>query len=165
MSVFAFGLAASSFPALLSVFAKEVIGTNARGYGLMLGAIGVGAVLGAFALQRCRTMLHARGVVSGAMAIYGVVVLAVSRTTSLHLAVLLLLPAGVAWISSLSSLNALVQLSAPAHVKSRILGALPAGVFFRRGRSDRGSAGSWRTASASARRTRSRGSGCSGPRR
>ncbi len=121
LSVAAFGLAAASFPALLPVFAKEVIGTNAGGYGFMLGAIGVGAVVGALVLQRFRAMLHARGVVSGAMAMYGLSVLAVSRTTSLRLAVLFLLPAGVGWISSLSSLNALVQLSSPAHVKSRIL--------------------------------------------
>jgi len=87
----------------------------------MLGAIGVGAVLGALLLQRWRAALHARGLVAGAMALYGLSVLAVSQTRSLEIAVLLLLPAGVAWISSLSSLNALVQLSAPAHVKSRIL--------------------------------------------
>jgi predicted MFS family arabinose efflux permease len=121
VAVAAFGLAASSFPALLSVFAKEVLGASARGYGFMLGAIGVGAVTGAFLLRRWRSALQARGLVAGAMALYGVSVLAVSQTRSLELAVLLLLPAGVAWISSLSSLNALVQLSAPAHVKSRIL--------------------------------------------
>ena len=121
ISVAAFGLAASSFPALLPVFAKVVIGTTARGYGMMLGAIGVGAVAGAFLLQRWRTTLRARGIVAGAMALYGLSVLAVSRTRSLEIAVLLLLPAGVAWISSLSSLSALVQLSAPPHVKSRIL--------------------------------------------
>ncbi len=121
VSVAAFGLAAASFPALLPVFAKEVIGTSARGYGLMLGAIGVGAVVGALVLQRWRAALHARGLVAGAMAMYGVCVLAVSQTRSLELAVLLLLPAGVGWISSLSSLSALVQLSAPPHVKSRIL--------------------------------------------
>lgn len=121
VSVAAFGLAAASFPALLPVFAKQVVGTTARGYGLMLGAIGVGAVLGAVLLQRWRAALHARGVVAGAMAMYGIAVLAVSRTRSLDLAIVFLLPAGVGWIASLSSLNALVQLSAPAHIKSRIL--------------------------------------------
>ncbi|MGO8992788.1 MAG: MFS transporter [Polyangiaceae bacterium] len=121
ISVAAFGLAASSFPALLAVFAKVVLGGTARGYGMMLGAIGVGAVAGALLLQRWRHALHARVVVAGAMAMYGLSVLAVSQTRSLEVAVLLLLPAGVGWISSLSSLNALVQLSAPQHVKSRIL--------------------------------------------
>jgi MFS family permease len=121
LSVAAFGLAASSFPALLPVFAKAVLGTTARGYGLMLGAIGVGAVLGAVLLRRWRQAADARGVVAGAMAMYGLCVLGVSQTRSLAVAALLLLPAGVGWISSLSSLNALVQLSAPAHVKSRVL--------------------------------------------
>jgi MFS family permease len=121
VSVFAFGFAASSFPALLPVFAKGAIGTGASGYGLMLGAIGVGAVVGAVLLQRWRRSIAARPVVAGAMAVYGLCVLGVSQTRSLPMAVLLLLPAGVGWIASLSSLNALVQLSAPAHVKSRVL--------------------------------------------
>jgi hypothetical protein len=117
IAVAAFGFTAASVPALLPVFAKFVIATNARGYGLMLGAIGVGAVV----LQRFRPFVHARPLVAGAMAMYGVSVLLMSQTRSLAIAVLLLLPAGVGWIASLSSLNALVQLSAPSHVKSRVL--------------------------------------------
>jgi predicted MFS family arabinose efflux permease len=121
IAVGAFGFAAASVPALLPVFAKVVIGTNARGYGLMLGAIGVGAVVGAVLLQRWRERMHARPLVAGAMAMYGLAVLLMSQTHSLAVAVLLLLPAGVGWIASLSSLNALVQLSAPSYVKSRVL--------------------------------------------
>ncbi len=121
IAVAAFGFTAASVPALLPVFAKFVIATNARGYGLMLGAIGVGAVVGAVVLQRFRPFVHARPLVAGAMAMYGVSVLLMSQTRSLAIAVLLLLPAGVGWIASLSSLNALVQLSAPSHVKSRVL--------------------------------------------
>ena len=62
-SVFVFGLAASSFPALLSVFAKQTLGASASGYGVMLGAIGVGAVVGALFLQRWRSSFDARAVV------------------------------------------------------------------------------------------------------
>jgi predicted MFS family arabinose efflux permease len=47
--------------------------------------------------------------------------LAMSQTRSVEAAVLWLLPAGVGWISSLSTLSALVQLAAPAHEKSRVL--------------------------------------------
>jgi MFS family permease len=121
VAVAAFGFAASSVPALLPVFAKQAIGASASGYGMMLGAIGAGAVLGAVVLQRYRTRLHARTIVAAAMALYGVSVLAASTTRSLHVAVVLLVPAGVAWIASLSTLNALVQLSAPPQEKSRIL--------------------------------------------
>jgi MFS family permease len=121
VAVATFGFAAASVPALLPVFAKTMIGTTAGGYGMMLGAIGVGAVSGAIALQRWRGLLHARVVVAGAMALYGVSALAMSQTRSLAPAVMLLLPAGVGWIASLSTLNALVQLAAPSHQKSRVL--------------------------------------------
>jgi MFS family permease len=121
VAVAVFGFAASSIPALLPVFAKVVIGTTASGYGAMLGAIGVGAVLGAVALQRWRGVLHARTVVAGAIVMYGVATLAMSLTRSLTVAVLLLLPAGVGWIASLATCNSLVQLAAPPHQKSRVL--------------------------------------------
>jgi MFS family permease len=120
-SVAAFGFAAASFPALLSVFAKNVLGASAGGYGLMLGAIGVGAVVGAVLLAKWRSTVHPRGLIAGAMAVYGMAAFGVSETRSLAVAILLLLPAGVGWIASLSSLNALVQLASPPHLKSRVL--------------------------------------------
>jgi MFS family permease len=121
LAVAAFGLAAASVPALLSLFAKDVLGASATGYGMMLGAIGVGAVTGAVLLKRWRSAMQPRAVIGGAMAMYGLAALAMSTTRSLPVAVLLLLPAGVGWIASLSSLNALVQLAAPPHLKSRVL--------------------------------------------
>jgi MFS family permease len=120
-AVMAFAVAAASVPALLPVFAKTILKTDGRGYGLLLGALGTGAVIAAVMLKRLREGLRARTLVAGAMALYGTSILAMSQTRSLPVAVLLLVPAGMGWLGSLATLNALVQLSAPSWVKSRVI--------------------------------------------
>jgi MFS family permease len=120
-SVAAFGLAAASVPALLPVFAKQVLHADGGGYGLMLGALGTGAVGAALLLKRVRSMVSARSLIAGAMGLYGVSILAMSLTRSLPVAIALLLPAGMGWLASLATLNALVQLSAPSWIKSRVI--------------------------------------------
>ena len=120
-SVAAFGLAASGISALLPVFAKHDLLTSARGYGALLGALGAGATLAALVLRRLRATFHVKNLVAGAMALYGLAALALSAVHSLGPAVVLLVFAGAGWLSSLSTLNALVQLNAPAWAKSRIL--------------------------------------------
>jgi MFS family permease len=121
IAVATFGFAAASPMALMPFFAKERLGTNGGGYGLMLGAIGSGGILAALFLKRVRGVVSARGLVAGAMATYGIAILAMSTTRSLPFAIALLLPAGMAWVSTFSTLNALVQLSSPLHLKSRAL--------------------------------------------
>ncbi len=116
-----FSIAAASVPALLPLFAKEALHTNERGYGLLLGALGAGAVFGAVLLRRARDAWRPHVLVSGAFALYGVSVLVASATHSLAVATLALLPAGVGWLGSLSTLNALVQLSAPSWVRARAM--------------------------------------------
>lgn len=121
ISVSVFGLTAASVPALLPVFARERLHADGAGYGLLLGAIGIGAVIAAVFMKRVRQTLPARVLVASSMAVYGAAVLAMSTTRLLPVAIVLLLPAGMAWVTTFSTLNALVQLSAPFHLKSRAL--------------------------------------------
>jgi MFS family permease len=121
LAVAMFGVAASSVSPLLSVFAKHVLGAGSFGYGTLVGCFGAGAVLGAFVLGRLRAALSARALVSGAMALFGACALWMATTHSLGLAAALLVPAGVGWIASMATCNALVQLSAPRALKARVL--------------------------------------------
>ena len=116
-----FSIAAATVPALLPLFAKETLQTNERGYGMLLGALGAGAIFGALVLRKLRGALSARALVSCAFALYGVAVVAMTATRSLPLAVLALFPAGIGWLCSLATLNALVQLTAPRWVRARAM--------------------------------------------
>jgi MFS family permease len=121
LSISLFAVSAASIPALLPLFAKETLGASARGYGLLLGALGFGAVLAALVLRRVRDLVSARSLVSSAFVLYGLSTLAATFAPSLGVAVVLLVPAGTGWLASLTTLNALVQLSSPRWIKARAM--------------------------------------------
>lgn len=116
-----FAFAAAGVTALLPTFARRALGAQVRGYGALIAGLGVGAVLGASVLPRLRSARRAPTLVASAMTLYGLCILALGPIRSLSAAVALLVPAGMGWLSSFATLNALVQLHAPAWVKSRIL--------------------------------------------
>jgi MFS family permease len=120
-AVAVFGCMTGGMMALLPTFAKFALHTDARGYGMLLGGQGAGAVLAAFVLARLRGKVSAHALVSAAMAVFGACTLAMSATERLPLAVLFFVLAGVGWISTFTTLNALVQLNSPVWVKSRVI--------------------------------------------
>ncbi|MGW6008051.1 MFS transporter [Streptomyces sp. NPDC055210] len=105
--------------ALLPLTASRSLGLGSGGYGLLLAAVGVGAVGGAFLLPRAHRLLGANGTLAvGALLFAGVLaVLATVHTP--WLVALALLPAGLAWIAVLSTLNAAVQTRLPGWVRAR----------------------------------------------
>jgi MFS family permease len=121
VAVAVFAVSAATIPALLPLFAKETLGTSARGYGLLLGALGAGAVLAALVLRRVRSVVSARALIATSFALYGISTFAATFAPSIGVAVVLLVPAGVGWLSSLTTLNALVQLSSPRWIKARAM--------------------------------------------
>ena len=105
--------------ALLPLIATTRLGLGAGGYGLLLAALGVGAIGGAFILPRLRARLSANALVAAASLVYAaaLVVVVLSRNVALTIAVLL--PAGAAWIAFLSNVNAAMQLFLPRWVRAR----------------------------------------------
>jgi MFS family permease/quinol monooxygenase YgiN len=114
-----FCLFSSALWALLPVVAHDRLGLGSGGYGVLLAAVGIGAVAGAFALASARARWSADHVVAAATLAFVVValVLAWSRSTALDAAVLLV--GGASWISVLSSFNASAQVALPAWVRAR----------------------------------------------
>jgi MFS family permease len=101
------------------VIAAHRLGLGSGGYGVLLGAVGIGAVAGAFALAEARARWSADVVVAAATIVFVCVslVLAWSRSTPLDAAALVF--GGLAWVSVLSSLNASAQVALPAWVRAR----------------------------------------------
>jgi MFS family permease len=125
----AFAVFASAYWALLPLVARTQLHGGAALYGILLGAIGLGAVAGAVVLPRLHAALGAdRLVVAGTVATAIVLVL---FATARHpaMACLACLIAGLAWISVLSSLNVAAQVALPDWVRGRGLSIYIA-VFF-----------------------------------
>jgi MFS family permease len=112
---------ASSLFALLPLIASHRLGLGSGGYGLLLAALGLGAIAGALVLPRVRTRLSINTLVTLATGFYALVLAAVALLHDAVPVVLLLIPAGVAWVVVLSTLNASLQLFLPAWVRGRSL--------------------------------------------
>ncbi|HMI52298.1 MAG TPA: MFS transporter [Candidatus Saccharimonadales bacterium] len=111
---------ASAFWALLPAIARKLT-ESSLGYGLLLGCFGVGAVIGAIALQRARALFSVETIVSGATAVFAAITWALATLHVLWLLCILSLFGGAAWTVFLSVFNILIQKLAPDWVRARVL--------------------------------------------
>ena len=111
--------AASAVWALLPVVAANNLHLGSGGYGLMLGMVGLGAVLGALVIPRLRARVGSARLVTGAMVVSAAAIGVVATAGNAVVAGIALLPIGGAWIAVLSSLNSGMQLALPNWVRAR----------------------------------------------
>jgi MFS family permease len=105
--------------ALLPLLAREDFGGSAAFYGLLLGAIGAGAVAGAVVLPKLRRRLSSDRLVLAATVCLSAVGLGLAVTDSKAIALLLMPLLGLCWIAVLTSLNVTVQAILPNWVRGR----------------------------------------------
>ncbi|MFC5064452.1 MFS transporter [Actinomycetospora atypica] len=107
--------------ALLALVAHDRLGLGASGYGLLLGAAGVGSVAGALLLPRVQHRVSATRILLGSGVLSGLSMLVVGTSGSTVVVFVALLPAGVAWIAVIAGLNSALQAFLPAWVRARAL--------------------------------------------
>ncbi len=104
---------------LLPLIARDLPGGDASTYGLLLGSFGVGAITGAVASTRLRTLFSSESMVRF-MAITTAAALGVMAISNiLLLTQLALLLAGAAWMIGTTTFNVSVQVAAPRWVAGR----------------------------------------------
>src|SRR5262249_24157306 len=115
--------------ALLPLVTRSQIAAGPELYGVLLGAIGAGAIGGVFGLPAAKARLGADGVAAAGAAgtALALVLFGLARTSAVALLASVL--AGVAWIAVLASLNVSAQLALPEWVRARGL-ALFMTVYF-----------------------------------
>ncbi|WP_445657997.1 MFS transporter [Achromobacter sp. NCFB-sbj8-Ac1-l] len=129
LRAFAFGLSASALWALLPLLAYGHEDGNALLYGYMLGALGVGAILGSAVVRRLQAAWGAGGLVSAAAGLLAACLLALGTTTTLWVAFPALLLSGGCWIGVLATYNTTVQMLVPDWVKARSLALYQTAIF------------------------------------
>ncbi|MEK0085383.1 MFS transporter [Benzoatithermus flavus] len=125
-----FGFAASAVLALLPLIARDRLGGGPIVYGVLLGAFGIGALLGAFLVHPLRQRRGAEFVITSLGAMGGLAFLALGLAPSrfpLVLAALAL--AGTSWLGSFSTFNIAVQMSTAFWVQARVLALYQTIVF------------------------------------
>jgi MFS family permease len=109
---------ASALLALLPVAAARRWHLGATGYGVALGAIGFGAVLAVGVAARLRQRVSNNVLLAASAAAYGIAPLAVIWLPFAEATPFLVL-SGMAWLMTLTTLNAAAQLSLPRWVMAR----------------------------------------------
>lgn len=121
VSMWLFTVGAAFLYALAPALAKLTLKADAHEYGLMIGAMGVGAVVGALSLKRTREWFPPRVLVGLMMALYAASSIAIASAENPNVVVALFIPAGIGWTCVFTSLAALNQLSAPNRLRARVV--------------------------------------------
>ncbi|UZE49836.1 MFS transporter [Rhodopseudomonas sp. P2A-2r] len=110
---------ASAVWALLPLVAKNLLGGDASFYGVLLGAVGAGAIGGALTLPRLRARFDSDNLLLMSAIVTALVmaVLALAPPKPLAIAALLLL--GAAWIAALTTFSGAAQAVLPNWVRGR----------------------------------------------
>jgi MFS family permease len=118
---FVFFALASSVWALLPLVARGLLGGGAGFYGILLGAVGLGAVAGAIIMPKLRKHLSVDGLLLVAALVTAAVMAFLSFAPPQWAAVVALLLLGAAWITALTTLNGVAQAILPNWVRGRSL--------------------------------------------
>lgn len=114
-----FFLFASAYWALLPLVARNQVAGGPELYGILLGAIGAGAVTGAFVLPRLKAWLGADWLVAAgiigtaaALVLFGIARQPATAVTASAIA-------GLSWIAVLATMNVSAQVALPGWVRGR----------------------------------------------
>ncbi len=119
LRAFLFFACASSLWALLPIVARDLLGGGPGFYGLLLGGVGAGAIVGALLMPRLRQRLDADGLVLAASLATAAVAAGLAFAPPQGGALAMSLILGAAWIGVLTTLNATTQAILPNWVRGR----------------------------------------------
>jgi MFS family permease len=107
--------------ALLPLIVRTQLASGPETFGLLLGAMGVGAVLGGFLMPQIRARMRPDWVVAagGLLASAGILALGLGRHPAVAAAGMFAY--GIVWITAIATLQVAAQLSLPTWVRARAL--------------------------------------------
>lgn len=118
---FVFGLAGATATALAPLIAKNLLGGDAATFGILLGASGVGAVVGALTINIFRERLGVEKTVSMLAILAGLALIGAGHSRSLIVTCSCLFLIGGSTMVTIALFNISVQLTAPRWVTARAL--------------------------------------------
>jgi MFS family permease len=125
---FVTGVIGGSVSALMPLVARDLLHGGAQTYGIMLGAFGMGAVVGALNIGEVRKRLGGEAAIRACALSMGGAIAAVGLSREPVLTAAALVVAGAAWMLAVALFNIGVQLSAPRWVAGRSLAAFQASI-------------------------------------
>jgi MFS family permease len=122
------GIIGGSVSALMPLIARDLLHGGAQLYGIMLGAFGMGAVIGALNIGEVRKRLSGEAAIRACTLSMAGAIVAIALSKEPVLTAAALVVAGAVWMLAVALFNIGVQLSAPRWVAGRSLAAFQAAI-------------------------------------
>ncbi len=116
------GIFGWSYSVLMPAFARDVLHLGEQGYGFLLGASGVGALIGAFTTATFGTAVSSRKLAFGGVWLFSTMLLIFSFNRNLIIAMLCLAGSGFGMMLFFSTSNTTVQTIVPDEMRGRVMG-------------------------------------------
>ena len=116
----AVGTFGMNFGVWMPVMARDVLHVDAGGYGLMMSSMGIGSLVAALTLAYSARQVR-RGVVVGAAAAFGAILLVFAGSEWFPVSIALLILLGVAMVAFSAMANTTVQLLVPDELRGRVM--------------------------------------------
>jgi MFS family permease len=125
---FVTGVIGGAVSALMPLVVRDLLHGGAQLYGIMLGAFGMGAVIGALNIAAVRRQFRGESAIRACTLSMGAAIAGVALSREPVLTAASLAVAGAAWMLAVALFNIGVQLSAPRWVAGRSLAAFQAAI-------------------------------------
>ena len=109
------------FSVLLPVFAKTILGGGAHTYGFLMGASGVGSLLGALYMSYRKNLKGLLKLIPLSIAVFSLGLLTFAFSGNLFLSLALLLISGIGMMIQMTACNTLVQTIADPAMRGRVM--------------------------------------------
>jgi MFS family permease len=116
-----FAFAGSALWAMLPVVAKAELARTSLGYGVLLGCLGAGCVIGASILTTLRSHFSVDHLVASGAVVFAGATVALVTIHSFALVSVAMLLGGVAWMTVMSNFSVSAQVAPPLWVRARAL--------------------------------------------
>lgn len=117
-----------SFTTLLPVIARERLGLEADGFGMLVASLGFGALVGALSLAAMGKAESRRGLLTAARLVFCIAAFGIAASPWAPVTGLAMMLAGWGLITNLALSNTLVQLAVPDELRGRVMAAYVWGV-------------------------------------
>jgi MFS family permease len=116
-----FSLAGIALWAMLPVVAHQEMKSTSLGYGILLGCLGAGSVMGAAVLAPVRSRHSVDRIVAVGVVVFAIATIGLASIKTLGLAAPVMVLGGAAWITVMSSFNVCAQTIPPQWMRARAL--------------------------------------------
>jgi MFS family permease len=118
----AVGIFGWSYTVLMPAFARDVLGRGPNGYGVLMSASGIGALVAALLVATYGHLVTPRKLALGGVYLFSAAVLAFSFTRNFYLALFFMLLAGFGMLLFFATSNTVLQTIVPDNMRGRVMG-------------------------------------------